>query len=305
MNIYEFVINKQNENNILNEVISILNEERGISDVVSNLTFEIKNEIIKNINNSKSLPFNYDQVTYKKGELNEFTFNNVKIIVKWQYYSFASIDILNRFPSSKLPISYCKKITNNYYELNLCIAAINGQFQIVRILETIQHELEHIWETSNKGTSYKNMDLYIYGKTLMNNPNEYKRSVGIILYLSQNWEQRAFSNGVYQYLINHKYPENSFINIKETQLYGGLIQLKQSIKILKEITDPYQHPFIHTELNQLKNNFNITFDKLIQIGEKAINNIIRILGRTLSKVEDDLEKKEKGEILFPNYNFIK
>ena len=54
----------------------------------------------------------------------------------------------------------------------------------------------------------------------------------------------------------------------------------------------------------LKNNFCIQFEQLIDIGKKTIENIIRILGRTLSKVEDDLSKKEKGEVLFPNYNFI-
>lgn len=35
----------------------------------------------------------------------------------------------------------------------------------------------------------------------------------------------------------------------------------------------------------------IQHQQLIEIGEKTINNIIRILGRTLSKVEDDLSKK--------------
>ena len=45
-------------------------------------------------------------------------------------------------------------------------------------------------------------------------------------------------------------------------------------------------------------------EQLIKIGKRAITNIIRILGRTLSKVEDDLSKQEKGEIMFPNYNFI-
>ena len=181
---------------------------------------------------------------------------------------------------------------------------VNNEQDEISLLNEIYKINNEEKETSNKGTSYKNMDLYNYGKTLMNNPNEYKRSIGLILYLSQKWEQRAFANGVYQYLINHKYPENSFINIKETQLYGGLLQLKQSVKMLKEIAEPYQHPFIHIELNQLKNNYNITFDKLIQIGEEAINNIIRILGRTLSKVEDDLNKEKDGEITFPNFNFI-
>lgn len=48
----------------------------------------------------------------------------------------------------------------------------------------------------------------------------------------------------------------------------------------------------------------IQHQQLIEIGEKTINNIIRILDRTLSKVEDDLFKKEKVEVSFPNYNFI-
>ena len=94
------------------------------------------------------------------------------------------------------------------------------------------------------------------------------------------------------------------MNIKETQLYGGLINLKEAVKLLQAIKEPYQHPFIRSVLIDLKNNFNMQFPQLIEIGERTINNIIRILGRTLSKVEDDLSKKEKGEVLFPNYNFI-
>ena len=70
------------------------------------------------------------------------------------------------------------------------------------------------------------------------------------------------------------------------------------------MTEPYQHPFARSVLIILKNNFGIQFEQLIDIGKKTIENIIRILGRTLSKVEDDLSKKEKGEVLFPNYNFI-
>lgn len=66
MTLLEQIEPKEFINNTLNEIISIINEERGISDVVSNLTFRIKNTIINAIKNSKSLPINYDEVIFKK-----------------------------------------------------------------------------------------------------------------------------------------------------------------------------------------------------------------------------------------------
>lgn len=303
MNLFEQIQHQQLIENTLYEIVNIINEERGISDIVSNLAFKLKDKIINAIKDSQSLPINYDEVTFKKGTIEEFNFNNKNITIKWVYYSFATNEVLDKFPY-KIPLSNCNKLTKDSYILNITIVAINGNFTLTNVMQTIQHELEHIWETSNMQHSYKNMDLYKYSNQLLKGRNEYEKAIGLILYLSQKWEQRAYANGVYQYLMNHKYPELSRLNIKETQLYGGLINLKESVKLLRAIKEPYQHPFIRSVLIDLKNNFNIQFSQLIEIGEKTINNIIRILGRTLSKVEDDLSKKEKGEVLFPNYNFI-
>ena len=161
-----------------------------------------------------------------------------------------------------------------------------------------------IKEWLDKHTDITNYVIIDDDSDMLKEQNEYKKAIGIILYLSQKWEQRAYANGVYQYLINHKYPEHSRLNIKETQLYGGLINLKKSVKLLQSMTEPYQHPFARSVLIILKNNFGIQFEQLIDIGKKTIENIIRILGRTLSKVEYDLSKKEKGEVEFPNYDFI-
>jgi len=103
--------------------------------------------------------------------------------------------------------------------------------------------------------------------------------------------------------MNHTAPNLTRENIKETQLYCALIYLKKDVEKLKSINDYEQHPFLRATLAKLKSNFGIQYNQLIDIGEKAINNIVRILGRTLSKVEDDLSKNE-GEIMFPNYNYI-
>lgn len=104
--------------------------------------------------------------------------------------------------------------------------------------------------------------------------------------------------------MNHPIPNLTRENIKDTQLYNALIILKEDVKKLKNINNAEQHPLLKSTLLDLKSDFSIQFSQLIEMGEKTINNIIRILGRTLSKVEDDLSKKEKGEVLFPNYNFI-
>lgn len=287
----------------INEIVIVLNEERTIPNEILNVINDIKYQLNELIKNSLSLPYNKDYVTFKKGQFDINIFNkSVKII--WEYYSFINKELKDKtFIKNK---SGQLRKTINGYEINITIKAINGKIDFARTLETIQHEFEHLWETLHMKTSYKDMNVYKVAEQLMNdNYNEYNQSIGRILYLSKKWEQRAFANGVYQYLMNHDIPAMTRENIKETQLYCALIKLKEDVKKLKNVGENYnQHPLLRSTLNDLKKDFGIQFVQLIEIGEKAINNIIRILGRTLSKVEDDLNKKENGKVMFPNYNFI-
>lgn len=302
MTLLEQIQHQQLIENTLYEIVNIVNEERGISSEVRNKVNDVKYQLINSIKNCQSLPYNKDFITFKKGNFDTVIFDR-PITINWEYYSFINEDLKNK--------TYIKDCSGqlhqiiNGYEINLIIKAVQDKIDFSRTLETLQHEFEHLWERIHLMTSYKGMNVYKVSTQLMNDHyNEYNQSVGRILYLSKKWEQRAYANGVYQYLINHPIPNLTRENIKDTQLYNALIILKEDVKKLKNINNAEQHPLLKSTLLDLKSDFGIQFPQLIEIGEKTINNIIRILGRTLSKVEDDLSKKEKGEVLFPNYNFI-
>lgn len=286
----------------LGEIENVIKEERSIPYEITNIVNDISYRLSNEVKNSPSLPYNRDFITFKKGQFDVNLFNR-RIKILWEYYSFLNNEIKNKTFIKDRSGQLRKTIDG--YEINVTIRAVNGKIDFARTLEALQHEFEHLWERLHRSNSpYKGMKLYNVANQMMNDSyNEYNRIIGRILYISKKWEQRAFANGVYQYLMNHTAPNLTRENIKETQLYCALIYLKKDVEKLKSINDYEQHPFLRATLAKLKSNFGIQYNQLIDIGEKAINNIVRILGRTLSKVEDDLSKNE-GEIMFPNYNYI-
>ena len=298
----EQIENDEINNDIINRITKIINEERSIPFEITNIINDIKYRLNDEVKKSPSLPYNKNYITFKKGQFDVRIFNEtVKII--WEYYSFINEDLKNKvFINNK---SGQLRKTIDGYEINITVRAVNGKIDFARTLEALQHEFEHFWERLHMGHPYKGMNLYkVADQLLCDTYNDYNQSIGRILYMSRKWEQRAYANGVYQYLMSHPVPNLTRENIKDTQLYRALIFLKKDVEKLKAVKEPSQHPFLRATLSKLRSDFGIQYEQIITIGEKAIDNIVRILGRTLLKAENDLSQKENGEILFPNHNYI-
>lgn len=291
MNIFETLYEKVVINETVNQIINYLNEDRGISSIVFNCVMEANNALLESISKTDSIPLSqYKGITFKKGEFN-ITFDRDVITIKWQWYNFKTKEFIEDgiVPNNKGKM--IKKMDG--YEINLIVEAVSGKTETARAMEVLQHELEHLWERKNYGKSYGNMDLYKFSEILMNDTvNEYNRYIGIILYLSKKWEQRAFANGVYGYLLNHENNLSPRVNVKETQLFNALIKLKDALKKIKEVGNNWEHfPLTRKTALVLKTEYNFGYDKIMRIGYETIENITRILGRTLSKAEQDIEKK--------------
>ena len=282
-------------NDIINRITKIINEEHSIPFEITNIINDIKYRLNDEVKKSPSLPYNKNYITFKKGQFDVRIFNEtVKII--WEYYSFIN-EVLNNKVFINNKRGQLRK-TIDGYEINITVRAVNGKIDFARTLETLQHEFEHFWERLHMGHPYKGMNLYkVSDQLLCDTYNDYNQSIGRILYMSRKWEQRAYANGVYQYLMSHPVPNLTRENIKDTQLYRALTFLKKDVEKLKAVKEPSQHPFLRATLSKLRSDFGIQYEQIITIGEKAIDNIVRILGRTLSKAENDLSKKENGEIL--------
>lgn len=285
-----------------NEINDVLNEERSIASQVTDLSIEIFYSIVDNIKTIREETPISDGLYYKTGKIQDFTLLDKTIHIQWQYFNFNDKETLQSF-NNPLPLSNFRKLNDNECLLQIVIVAVNNHFEQQRFMETIQHELSHCWESINSNTNFKGLKIYNVAKQLMNDNNQYKQYIGNILYLSKKWEQRAFANGLYSYLMNCQQPELWQINIRKTQLYNALIYLKNAVNELTLIHEPLQHPFLRTTLLFLRNHYGLQFDDLIKIGNKTIKNITRIIGRTLSKVQDDYNKKF-NESTHKLYNFI-
>lgn len=304
---FQNILNDFEKSQLLTEtdshILFYLNEERGIASEIQNVLMTIRLKTDEEVKNTQSLPYNKDFITYKKGKYELKVFNK-NITFEWEYYSFVNETLKNSIHVADTT-GYLKKITNNDYVLHYIVKAVQGKIDYSRTLEVIQHELEHLWETLNFGKSYSDENVYAFAQKLMNDTvNPYNNAIGLILYLSRKWEQRAYANGVYSYLMNHQVRNLTRVNLKDTQLYRGLIQLKEAVNLIKSIASNWQqHSYVKTTLMLLNNQYKISYNKLIQIGEQSIEHITKILGRTLSKVEDDIKKETNESTMFPYITF--
>ena len=124
----------------------------------------------------------------------------------------------------------------------------------------------------------------------MNNAlTDYEGIIASIMYINHKFEQRAFGNGAYQYMMKSNDYNNNFDNvIKDTQLFKWLTQIKNDYTFIKNT--PQKHPLLKAALKP----YNITYDKLLKITEETIGDLIKMLGRIKSKALDDY--REQNEI---------
>ena len=85
--IYKSIENNEKNLEILNEIKQFITEDRGIANEVITITNYLGDCIEENIHLSKSLPFNIDGITYKKGT-NSCIMFDMSITVNWEYYNY-------------------------------------------------------------------------------------------------------------------------------------------------------------------------------------------------------------------------
>lgn len=291
-------------NETLNEVVYYINEDRTIASIVKTSVVDIKKTMENQINQTQDIPYNKNGVSLKKGTFEKSLFDS-NIVFKWQYYNFVNKVLKDSIRVNNNTGGYIKLTAPDCYEIGVVLKGVQNDIDWIQTLETIQHELEHLWELKNRNKSYNDENLYDLSQDLLKSNNYYEFYTGTILYLSRKWEQRAYANGVYSHLMNHKFKELTRENLKETQLYKALLHLKQGVNLIKGFGENnwVNSPETSSLSNELRDVYRITYSRLIKIGENAIRNITRILGRTLSKVEDDLKKEQNENVKFPYVDF--
>lgn len=303
---YDIIINDKDKINVLNDIDRMIIEERGIAFEVTEIVNSIGKEIENNINQTSSLPYNINGITFKKGQntINKF---NIDISVWWNYYSYSSEDLMKLYPPKKIN-SFNKTLKTVY----LTIVAINGIINRQDMYESLQHEIQHLFEIEKRGKTYNDTDLYQFATKILAQPlTEYETILANIIYLSRKYEQNAYINGLYQFLIKAENLMDLDNLLMDSRIFKGLMVLKTYVKKLESIDK--NHPLVKSALNRYNTFFHNPYKEILKLGTNAIDEITRKIGRTISKVKDDVKDNrffneeivyKINELNYPDYNKI-
>lgn len=287
------------EEMLTKEIIDFLFEDRGVSDEVSQIAMIVTSNILKEISDvvirEKILPTQYFEW---RGNY-PFSGYGIKINVQWTFYNVGH----NSQIISKMRTSAVANISR--HEMSVTLLSVNMKYNASSFKETIQHEAMHFFENFKRGYvpykeqhKYNKAYNYLKQNASIDTNNEkldkaaktvlgIKKYIAEIIYISTAYEQRAFANGAYSYLMQHQ-EDASFkfsTAIRGTKLFGWLKEIENAIDFFTEYKG--SPDLLGDELEEYK----IDRFELMSIAKGARKNLIRLMGRIISKAIDDTEKQ--------------
>lgn len=285
------------ENKLSDEIIEFIYEDRGVSDEVSIIAGVITSNILKQVMviiiQENILP---DRSIKREGNY-LFSGYGIKINVLWTFYNVGYESQI----TDEMRTSASAKISRQ--EMNVTLLSVRLEYNPASFRETIQHEAMHFFENFKRGyIPYKDQDKYnkAYGYLKQNNKIavdkadketkkilEYKNYIAKVIYISTAYEQRAFANGAYRYLMSHQ--EDAAFKfstaMQGTKLFSWLKVVEKAIEFFNEYDGDLEP--IDEELED----YGIDRIELMTIAIGARKNILRLIGRIVSKAMDDTEEQ--------------
>lgn len=265
------------------EINEKMNEDRSISNEVTLMSTEVFYRIMSIVQPSSSSTEMLKRYEHKYGEF-EYSKLNISFNVSWDFYNIGNetprTPEMKQFASADLS----KKA------ISITIVAINGRINNDSVIESIQHEISHFFEVSKRqGVPYKNMFQYKLAVTILQQEEKFTEimvAIAEVIYISYKFEQRAFGNGAYRYLMNHTddYFHNFNNAIKKTKLYQYLTLIDDDIELLKDNSDA------EYEITETFKRFEIPYEDFMDLAKSAREGLVRMCGRIKSKAIDDYER---------------
>lgn len=277
-----------------NRIVNVLNEALSIANEVSMASSTIGNMVLNSI---KSRQFQKSPIVgtaFKKGNFStQIGKENVTII--WEFYN-----ILNEFPENRMlrlrgESDYANRT------IKLTIVAIRGRYDRNDFFQTVQHEVSHLFERGKRHKPYKNLDAYkesinVLNSGLGNNRfDNLKGAIANVIYISHKFEQRAFANGAYMYLMKSDDYFNRFRDaIKETRLYQYLIVVDDVEYLIERYIEG------GNSIEKYLQAYGLNITQFLNLIRDTKKNISKLIGRIIVKaIEDYRESHEIHEIVEP------
>lgn len=260
--------------NIHDDYKKILNEEYGIREKTVIATNEIVEKIRNTFKvNSKIETDNYG-IKHYIGKL-PYTFDGFDITVMYDIINLINEEIFNKFVGF---YAFDSEYNNKRKELSLNICMVNGGLLVDTIINSIQHELSHIFDGLKQNSIIipdKEIKLYKMAIQQAENPisNE-SQELARAIYISFKTEQIAMCNGLDASLRSNN--EANF-DITKTDEYYFLYNLKHVINNIanyKDLIGKIYHMTIEKMLKRLTKAYYDYLRRLSRIEIKYKNNLI-------------------------------
>ena len=289
--------------NTSNFFYDLLTEEMGIIRNVQNDADVIGLKIRNAIKTTKSIPVNMDLTSLKIGEFyhdvivspdKEKNVKRKQIKIEWRYFNFYDKETF---------FKYIKKIGKTRYNIGtntlyVSFFSINGVIDDKILEGGIAHELTHNFQNQNRTTpllpndkvktAYRNSDKNINKQTGL------FKYIGIVVYLTYYFEQDAYLNAAYNYILQKCGENNEFLYIySQTEAYNSLHRMRNCLDLIEKALNDND---IKEKINQYCiKEYNISLEKIYKNGEKAYKRYARKLARMYGQAIKDVEKKQIKE----------
>ena len=292
----------------------LLTEEMGIIRNVQNNAKEISYRILDSIKTTRSVPTSLNYTTHKYGTFNTnviVSADDIKeepirkeITVKWYYYSF--VDLQTQLEQLK-NIPYKTKYGKKSNTLSVVILAIKGKVDNRTLIDSVAHELTHNFHTNIKGgeliTSTNKLNVYQNANVNISNNDDAYKWIANVIYLTNSFEQDAFLNGAYAYIMKQYEEGHDFMkSYSETEAYVSLHKMRyylnamQSALKYNNISDRVR--------SHCQNEYGYSFEKIVNYGEKAYARYSKKLARMCGQALNDIDKQEKMHVPYHTMEFF-
>lgn len=275
------------------DIAQLVNEELGVQYGVTRASFQLMEKIEDII---KTIPKQYfpniDGASLRVGKF-KFKMLKKEINVDFRYINFR-----DKFFYNKGIIKINKRKDGfklDTLTLTMDVYAIGGQIVETTFSDTVQHELEHYFQETKRGKPFNDDRMYKVARFVkehfgQNDETAYR--IGNLLYFSRKCEAEAYTNGLYSLLVqNYKKCGNSTDSVLyQSPIYQGLLQFRRDKKWLLSNRN---NPQVNALLNIIRAKepkgmgLNITIDKILKFVNKADDEIVRRIGRVITKAQKD------------------
>ena len=149
-----------------------------------------------------------------------------------------------------------------------------------KAMETIQHEVEHMFQQIRMGHSFGGDQLYGKIKTDMESGYKNRSKVARLLYYTLKPEQEGFINGLYAFLMDSMEPYTEEL-LKKSETWDNYLFSKNTLKEIKENAE------LKSIFNEYFNDYGITIGEI----ETELDNLLHRIGRVVIKVKQDKAKQ--------------